>query len=960
MTAGPRPSPRQRARDTLRGLGALAVLAVLLVGLPAVLYTVAGAPIPHRLPSPGQLTDTLARRDNGQLFLACLLLLVWAGWAAFTATVAVETLAQLRGRGAPRLPALGGPQRLAGQLVTAVVVAFLGAGPLLAHPGPPGPSAALPVTAPVAAPVAAISVQIPAAAGPHTNPPSTSEGNTPHDASAAGRTAPPAKTYTVARGDTLWGIAETHLGEPERYVEIARLNYGRPQPDGRALTSAHWVYPGWTLVLPPDATGLPSPAHAPTGAADRVAGGQQERAGTGVPQREQRGQQPDAAGSRPPVRGPASPTAARSLATPEPTPSARSHPVPQVTVPPTGQPTGQTHPSGGVEGPGWMEAPLIAGSVAGGLIAALTVLRLRRRRDYQPSQPAPSRTGPQPAPRLQRLAASTHDDVDPAGTTISAARAEDPNAYPRRLSQVEIGQRDGTPVTLDLLAWPGLALTGAGAAPVLRSLLADLLARARHYELQALCDQPTAARLLGDAPPAGDAVRLTDSIGASLMEMEIACVSRNRRFAEAGVNDYDGYRLACPDDPLPLLVLVTTAPPTVAAGQTTSLLTVGRRLGITALILDRPPAEVGTLDISADGQLTAAEPGSLHSQLGGVSLAGLSAGDAATVLTTLAAAAPGGLPAAITRPAALRGAAGPSPEPLADGEDGAASVDPATPSVRCDAPLGGQTAPQPPIAVQLLGPARVTAWGQEISTGLRGSARELLAYFLLQPDGATAEAAIDALWPQVDTERGRQRFWTALGNLRSRLRGPTGSPEVQVIGKHGEHYRPDAALLQVDLWQFQAALGEAQHAAGDPVTEAAALQRAAEIYRGEFADGADYLWAEAAREDLHRRALDALVRLADLRTDQEPQQAIADLDRAIALDPYVEAIYRRLIRLHTAAGRPEAARRSYQQLRDRLADLDLDPDAATEMLIAGGLRVDRHHHQRVVPQPATAPAGPRR
>lgn len=74
------------------------------------------------------------------------------------------------------------------------------------------------------------------------------------------------------------------------------------------------------------------------------------------------------------------------------------------------------------------------------------------------------------------------------------------------------------------------------------------------------------------------------------------------------------------------------------------------------------------------------------------------------------------------------------------------------------------------------------------------------------------------------------------------------------------------------------------------------------------------------------------MRLAGLHY-RPPQQAIGDLDRAIAFDPYVEEIYRRLIRLHAAVGHPDAARRAYQQLRARLADLDLEPDAATTTLI---------------------------
>ncbi len=62
-------------------------------------------------------------------------------------------------------------------------------------------------------------------------------------------------THRVGHRETLWSIAEQHLGSARRWREIAELNYGIRQEDGSQLTGDHWVRPGWTLALPASAGG---------------------------------------------------------------------------------------------------------------------------------------------------------------------------------------------------------------------------------------------------------------------------------------------------------------------------------------------------------------------------------------------------------------------------------------------------------------------------------------------------------------------------------------------------------------------------------------------------------------------------------------------------------------------------------------------------------------------------------
>jgi len=194
------------------GLAAAVVLLATVVGVPALLLAIGAAPT--SMPSLEQVRHALFVPDqNMAVVFAVLAAIVWFCWAAFTLSAAREIVAAIRTRGhasARPLPRLEWVGRPAAQLVAAVVLLFVSAPGLIS------------ATAPSAAAAPAVSMAKPASSAHEAAAVTTP--NWRHQKTA---------TYTVQRRDSLWSIAQTQLGDPLRWPELAHLNPGvvGPAPD---------------------------------------------------------------------------------------------------------------------------------------------------------------------------------------------------------------------------------------------------------------------------------------------------------------------------------------------------------------------------------------------------------------------------------------------------------------------------------------------------------------------------------------------------------------------------------------------------------------------------------------------------------------------------------------------------------------------------------------------------------
>ncbi|WP_327586982.1 LysM peptidoglycan-binding domain-containing protein [Nonomuraea sp. NBC_00507] len=205
----------------------------MIVGLPLLLYSMAGSPIPDRLPEPDQLLDTLARRDDGSLLIGALKYLAWGAWVSLMLSTFAEVIARIRGFSPVRSRL--GMRRLAAYLITAAT-ATLSTSPAMAAP----------------------------------TAPSTVVATAPHHP-------PTPDVYTVRPGDTLREIADKELGSAYRWSQIWKLNAHHRQVDGRVFSDPDLIRPGWKLRLPlakkpeqPRRTVTPTPSDRPQPRTERT------------------------------------------------------------------------------------------------------------------------------------------------------------------------------------------------------------------------------------------------------------------------------------------------------------------------------------------------------------------------------------------------------------------------------------------------------------------------------------------------------------------------------------------------------------------------------------------------------------------------------------------------------------------------------------------------------------------
>jgi DNA-binding SARP family transcriptional activator len=228
--------------------------------------------------------------------------------------------------------------------------------------------------------------------------------------------------------------------------------------------------------------------------------------------------------------------------------------------------------------------------------------------------------------------------------------------------------------------------------------------------------------------------------------------------------------------------------------------------------------------------------------------------------------------------------------------------------------------------IEMLGWLRATRADRVIGRFRSRKAGSLLAYLAYHHHRShPREVLIELLWPESSWRAGRTNLRTELTWLRRRLEPPE-VPAGAVLVTDGDTLQLNPASCVSDVATFEAAL----QSAADTSSRAERvrwLDEAVKLYQGELLPGYFDPWLMPERLRLTDAFLQAVHQLvAEREQAGDMHGALQAAWRGAAVDPVREETHADLVRLLTATGQREAARRQAQE-RERL--LGAEPGGAS-------------------------------
>jgi WD40 repeat protein/DNA-binding SARP family transcriptional activator len=244
------------------------------------------------------------------------------------------------------------------------------------------------------------------------------------------------------------------------------------------------------------------------------------------------------------------------------------------------------------------------------------------------------------------------------------------------------------------------------------------------------------------------------------------------------------------------------------------------------------------------------------------------------------------------------------------------------------------------LHVRLYGAPSVLLKGERTADLRSDKVRGLLAYLAIESGQAhRREKLAGLLWPDYTESSARTNLRRALADLRQAIGDHSSIPPHLLIGQETLQFNTGSDAF-VDVLAFLQGVKDAT-ADPDPAASADGLERAIALCPAPFLDGFSISdsppfeeWALLMREQLNRRTLQALQRLAAIRRSQgQLDAALAVAWRQVELDPWQEGAHRQLMELLALTGQRSAALAHYETCRRLLqSELGVEPSGQTQQL----------------------------
>ncbi|CAN5386594.1 BTAD domain-containing putative transcriptional regulator [soil metagenome] len=183
------------------------------------------------------------------------------------------------------------------------------------------------------------------------------------------------------------------------------------------------------------------------------------------------------------------------------------------------------------------------------------------------------------------------------------------------------------------------------------------------------------------------------------------------------------------------------------------------------------------------------------------------------------------------------------------------------------------------------------------------------------------EILIDAFWGDEGLDAIEKNFHPTISHIRKALNSRQSFKQNFLMFRDGAYQLNPELVYSIDTEEFEKAVGAAENAKRekDATQFRESLEKAHELYRGEFMSGIYEDWADERRNyysEQHSRILNALAKLAF--SEKSWSNALKFANQILQKDPFREDVHRLIMKIHAAQGKRSSVVEQFETLQTLL------------------------------------------